>query len=102
MELVISHKRNSSFLSLAMLGAARDVGHSVRHWNSCRAGERKATLLLRRRVLWKRSVSTDRMLTAGTGSFADDERGTWRLEECPGSLMCFLLRMDSDPWPSES
>ena len=64
--LVISRKRNSSFLSLAMLGAARDVGHSVRHWNSCRAGERKAMLLWRRRVLRKRSVSTGTMLTAGT------------------------------------
>ena len=67
MGLVISHKRNGSFLSFGMFGATRDDGHSVRHWNSRRAGERKAMLLLRRRVLWKRSVSTGTMLTAGTG-----------------------------------
>ena len=64
--LVISPKRNGSFLSFGILGAARDVGHSVRHWNSCRAGERRAMLLWRRRVLRKRSVSTGTMLTAGT------------------------------------
>ena len=67
MGLVISHKHNGSFLSLGMLGAPSDDGHSVRHWNSCGAGEQKATFLLRRRVLWKRSVLTDMMLTAGTG-----------------------------------
>ena len=66
MGLVISHKHNGSFLSLGMLGAPSDDGHSVRHWNSCGAGEQKATFLLRRRVLWKRSVLTDMMLTAGT------------------------------------
>ena len=95
-------ERNGSLLSFGVLGAASDDGRSVRHWDSCGAGERKATFLLKRRVLWKRSVLTDRMLTAGTVFFADDERGTWRLQECPGSRMCFLLRMDSDPWPSES
>ena len=66
MGLVISHRRNSSFLSLGMLGATSDDGHSVRHWNSCGAGEQKAMFLLRRRVLWKRSVLTDTMLAAGT------------------------------------
>ena len=64
-----SHKRNGSFLSFGILGATSDDGRSVRQWNSCGAGERKATLLLRRRVLWKRSVSTSMMLTAGTGGF---------------------------------
>ena len=62
-----SHKHNGSFLSFGILSATSDDGRSVRHWNSCGAGERKATLLLRRGVLWKRSVSTDMMLTAGTG-----------------------------------
>ena len=62
-----SHKHNGSFLSFGILSATSDDGRGVRHWNSCGAGERKATLLLRRRALWKRSVSTDRMLTAGTG-----------------------------------
>ena len=65
--MLTSHKRNGSFLSFGILGATSDDGRSVRHWNSCGAGERKATLLLRRRALWKRSVSTDTMLTAGTG-----------------------------------
>ena len=64
--MLTSHKRNGSFLSFGILGATSDDGRSVRHWNSCGAGERKATLLLRRRALRKRSVSTDRMLTAGT------------------------------------
>ena len=62
-----SHKHNGSFLSFGILSATSDDGRSVRHWNSCGAGERKATLLLRRRALWKKSVSTDMMLTAGTG-----------------------------------
>ena len=65
--MLTSHKRNGSFLSFGILGATSDDGRSVRHWNSCGAGERKATLLLRRRALRKRSVSTDTMLTAGTG-----------------------------------
>ena len=65
--MLTSHKRNGSFLSFGILGATSDDGRSVRHWNSCGAGERKATLLLRRRALWKRSVSTDAILTAGTG-----------------------------------
>ena len=67
--MLTSHKRNGSFLSFGILGATSDDGRSVRHWNSCGAGERKATLLLRRRALRKRSVSTDTMLTAGTGGF---------------------------------
>ena len=75
-----SHKRNGSLLSFGVLGTTSDDGHSVRHWNSCGAGEWKATFLLKRRALRKRSVSTDRMLAAGTGSFADDEEepGDWR------------------------
>ena len=100
--LVIPCKCNGSFLSVGILGAASADGCSVRQWHLGGAGEQKSPLLLRRRVLWKRSVLTGTMLTAGTGSFADDERGTWRLQECPGLLMCFLLRMDSDRWPSES
>ena len=39
--------------------AASDFG------NRCGAGERKAVFPLRRRELWKRSVLTDVMLTAG-------------------------------------
>ena len=69
---MISHKRNGSFLSFGILGATSDDGRSVRHWHLCGAGEQKTTLLLRRRALWKRSVSTDTMLTAGAGVFADD------------------------------
>ena len=66
MRLVTSHKRNGSFLCFGMLGGTSDDGCSVQHWNSCRAGEQKALFLLRRRrVLWKRFVLTDMMLTAG-------------------------------------
>ena len=83
--LAISRKRNGSFLSFGILGATSDDGHSVQHWNSCRAGEQKAMLLLRRRVLWKRSVSTGTMLTAGTGIFADDEKE-------PGNCRNILVR----------
>ena len=70
---MIPCKRNGSFLSFGILGATSDDGCSVRHWHLCGAGEQKTTLLLRRRALWKRSVSTDMMLTAGTGFFAGDE-----------------------------
>ena len=84
MGLMISHKCNGSFLSFGILGATSDDGHSVQHWNSCRAGEQKAMLLLRRRVLWKRSVSTGTMLAAGTGFFADDE-------EAPGNCRNILV-----------
>ena len=62
-----SHERNGSFLSFGILGGTSDDGRSVRRRNSCGAGERKATLLLRRRALRKTSVPTDVMLTAGTG-----------------------------------
>ncbi|KAM6205546.1 uncharacterized protein WM294_002752 [Sarcoramphus papa] len=65
-EAACQHKGNGSFLSLGIFGGRSDDGCSVRHRNSCQAGERKATLLLRRRALRKRSVSTDTMLTAGT------------------------------------
>ena len=84
--LVIPRKCNGSFLSFGILGATSDDSHSVRHRNSCRAGERKAMLLLRRRALWKRSVSTDMMLTAGTGFFAGDEEEPG---DCRNILVCW-------------
>ena len=87
-----SHERNGSFLSFGILGGTSDDGRSVRRRNSCGAGERKATLLLRRRALRKTSVPTDVMLTAGTGVvgfgfffFAGDE-------EEPGNCGNILVR----------
>ena len=72
--LVIPCKCNGSFLSVGILGAASADGCSVRQWHLGGAGEQKSPLLSRRRVLWKRSVSPDRMLPAGTVFFfAGDE-----------------------------